>query len=450
MFTSLFSAYVDKYFKGVVGKVSEKFNDKSKEPDFLFEKMTTEDYSADLTWNATTLNHSIVAADVVSLDSSLPLKKRGTIRTASGDVTKLGIKYKMKEKAITDIQVMAAKGQTEKDIAAKILANVPRAIKGIKVRLEIMFQQALSSGQLLIEDPDNEGTGVRASFGYADNHFKSVTGMVWSDTDNAKPLDDIQQLFDEAAAESDTIERVFLSKQYFDYARKSDQIKELVATYLKQVIVSSLSLPVPTKNSTLEALKDEFGCDFEIVDSNFRIEAKDGSQTNVKPWVQGNVVAITNARAGRIVYGTLAEESNKVAGVAYQKSGNYILVSEYAHNEPSLEEFTAAQALAIPVIDDGDHVYVLQADKLGRIVVDDEVSLLKAGETKVLDVKADSAVTASVPAAATWLTATVDSTTNALTLTASANGGSSSRSTTVTLTDADGNTASVEVTQLGA
>ena len=86
MTTSMFAAYVDAFFKKTVGKVTEYYNGKKSESGYLYEEMLDKEYSADLTWNSTSLNHSVVAADVVAMDSSLPLKKRGTIRTASGDI----------------------------------------------------------------------------------------------------------------------------------------------------------------------------------------------------------------------------------------------------------------------------------------------------------------------------------------------------------------------------
>ena len=72
---TLFPEIVDKYFKMVIGQITEKFNDLKTEPVLLHKTMLTEEYSADLSWGSTDLNHSIVAADVVSLESSLPLKK---------------------------------------------------------------------------------------------------------------------------------------------------------------------------------------------------------------------------------------------------------------------------------------------------------------------------------------------------------------------------------------
>ena len=78
MNTSMFAQYVNKYFKGIVGKVTELFNGKKNESDLLYEQMLDEEYSADLTWNSSSFNHSIVAADVVSM-APASLSRRGEL-----------------------------------------------------------------------------------------------------------------------------------------------------------------------------------------------------------------------------------------------------------------------------------------------------------------------------------------------------------------------------------
>lgn len=360
---SIFAQFVDAFFKKTVGKVTELYNGKKTESPYLYESMLDEEYTTDLTWSSTTVNDSIVAADVVSMDSSLPLKTRGTIRNASGDVPKIGVKYQLKEKDLSDITVMRNKGQKASEIAAKILNNVPRAIKAVKIRIEIMFEQALSTGLLLQNSENNDGTGVRARFGYAQAHdFKAVTAA-WTSSASATPITDIRQMFDKAEEDSDTIEHVYLSRQYFDLARKTNEVKELVANSNNQVIISVDTLPRPGRTKTLEALRDEFGAEFHIVDGSFKWEDEAGKKQSIKPWEQPNVVGVPSLKVGRLVHGTLAEDLNRVAGVSYEKSG-FILVSQYSHNEPSLAEFTAAQALALPVIDDGNSVYVLHADEV--------------------------------------------------------------------------------------
>lgn len=360
MNVSLFTEYVNKYFKQVVGKVTTLINDKKNEDTLLHKTMLTEEYSNDLTWASTTVSGSIVSADVVSLGSSLPLKQRDKITTAMGKIPKLGISYRKDEELITNINAMKNKGVNEATIANTILNDVPKVIKGIDVLKEIMFQQALSTGVTLISDSGAQGTGIRVDFGVkAENTFHALTAG-WGDA-SATPLKDIRQIFDKAETDGVTLSVMMLSDAYFNKMRNSEEAKLLVSNYRGITVANAAKLPSPTKSSLLEALADEFGAEFIVVKGSFRQEKPDGSFTTIKPWEQANVVGLIDKKVGRLVYGTLAEETIPVAGVTYEKSGSHILVSKYSETNP-LEEFTCGQALALPVIDGANHIYILKAD----------------------------------------------------------------------------------------
>lgn len=447
---SLFIEYIDKYFRLVIGKITEKVNGKKTEEQLLHKTMLTEEYSPDLTWGSTELNNSIVAADVVALDSSLPLKRRDKISNASGVIPKIGIKFRKGEKVISDINVMRARGADEVTIAGKIFEDAPKAIKGIDVRKEIMFQQALSTGVTLVEGSDegNTGTGVRADFGYLDENTFHATAAKWGET-SALPQDDVQQLFDKAQEDGNSIGLVMMSKKYFNYFRNSTQGKRLAANYRNVSFDANTILPVPSRETMLEALADEFGAPFRVVDSSFKVEKPDGSRVSVKPWEEANIVALPGENVGRLVYGTLAEETNPVSGVNYQKSGSHTLVAKFSKTDP-LEEFTSAQALVIPVIDGVDGIYTLHADSTAKISLDkDTLAFTKVADTtgKIVNVL-HSEGQCTVASNETWCTAAITKA-GKITVKVSANSetGAPARSATVTVTDADDNTATITVNQ---
>ncbi len=238
-----------------------------------------------------------------------------------------------------------------------------------------------------------------------------------------------------------------LSKKYFNYFRNSSQGKRLAANYRNVSFDANTILPVPSRESMMEALADEYGAPFRVVDSAFKVEKADGTRVSVKPWEEANIVALPGENVGRLVYGTLAEETNPVAGVNYQKSGSHILVAKFSKTDP-LEEFTSAQALAIPVIDGVNGIYILHADGTGVLSVSPEtLSFTKSANTtgKKFTVHSDSAFT--VASSETW--ATVSKSGDEVTVKVSANSETSApeRTATITVTDADSHTATVEVTQ---
>lgn len=406
---TLFSGIVEKFFRLVIGKITEKFNGQKTEQTLLHKTMLVEEYSADLTWGATELNHSVVAADVVALDSSLPLKRRDKLSNASGKLPKLGMKYFKGEKAISDINVMIARGTDEATVASKVFDDAPKVIKGIDVRKEIMFLQALSTGQTLVTDEDNDGVGIRVSFGYKDeNTFHAITAP-WGE-ETATPQDDLQQLFDKAQEDGNTIAHIYLSKKYFNFFRKSKQGKLLAASYLNNTVTDINLISVPSRAVFLEALADEYGATFHIVDAAFKYQKQDGKTEAVRPWEEPNIIGVPSEVVGRLVYGTLAEETNPVAGVNYQKSGSHILVSKYSYTDP-LREFTAGQALCLPVIDGADGIYILHADatdKVELVLNPDALAFTAKAATKKVDCHYDGDTDdLSVNTEADWLAASI-------------------------------------------
>lgn len=362
MIASRYTSYLEKYFTPLLGVLTERYNDKTTEQPFLHKQFLREEFSPRMTWGSTSLSHAVVAADVVSLNSSLPLKSRGSLSTASGEIPKLGVKYQKDEKFIQELEMMKNSGRAnEKDIAAKVLDDVPNAVKAIETRKEIMFLQALSSGQTLTSESEDTGLGVRVDFGYKEANKCKAIKAAWSQA-TATPQDDVQQLFDKAEEDSLAITHLFISKKYFNLWRNSEQGKMLAATYAGQVVVDKKLLPLAPKKVFIEAVEDEFGCKVVVVNSTFKIQKADGTMESISPWTEGNIVGVTQAQIGRVVYSTLAEETSPVAGVKYEKSGTHILVSRYGANDP-LCEFTSAQALCLPVIDGGDNIYLLDASQ---------------------------------------------------------------------------------------
>ncbi|MDY5968653.1 MAG: major capsid protein [Bacteroidales bacterium] len=447
---SLFAEIVEKYFKIVIGKITEKFNGSKKESPLLHKTMLTEEYSADLTYGATELNNSVVAADVVAMDSPLPLKSRGSIKNASGKLPKLGVKYRKGEKDISDINIMRSRGTDEATIASKVMEDTPKCVKSMDVRKEIMFEQALSTGMTLVSgdetEEENDGTGVRVSFGYLDENTFHATVAPWGQS-GYKPVDDIEQMFAKAMEDGNAINHVYLSKKYFNFIRSSEQGKKLVADFRGQIYTNIAHLTQPGRQAMLDALADEFGATFHIVDSSFKVEEHSGKKHSVRPWEEANLVGVPEEVVGRLVYGTLAEETNPVPGVSYQKSGSHVLISKYSKTDP-LEEFTAAQALCLPVIDGGDSIYLLHADETDNFTVSkDEMTFTSAKGSDTATIHYDG-VLGDLTITADEDFVTVSRRKNVLTVSVSANTGVGATERTATVSITDGTeTLTIGVTQ---
>ena len=358
---SLFIEYVSKIWPKLSLYVNEKVNGKKAQPTYLHKTMLNPVYSADQKWEGTSANTVFVAADMVAMDSPLPLKTRNAVSTASGTLPKIGMKKQLTETQINAINIMKAHLSLATGEAAasqkarifnKILDDGLACSVGIDERNEANFLAALSDGVILIEDEKNTGLGLRINFGYlADNSFGVATqGTITGD--------DIERVLNKANADGNSVAAIAIAKSTYDKMRKTQWAKELVAAYKEMTVTGDTVLPVPTAASFDEAFESEYGVSFLKIDRSVSYE-KNGQRTSYKPFNANKLVFLPDANnVGSLVWGTLAEDTNRVAGVEYSTVDQYKLISRYSKNDP-LAEFTNGQALVLPVIENVEAIYTI-------------------------------------------------------------------------------------------
>jgi hypothetical protein len=353
---SIFIKWVEKFFPGITIKVVETLNGTDRQPSYLHRQMLTKEYSTDGTWNSLTSDNTNVVADVVAMDSSLPLKSRPAISSASGEIPKMGMELKLNEKQLTALDVLVATGASDAQIVAKLFADTPRVIAGIYEQCEAIFLEGLSSGVAVV-DTNNVGTGVRLDYGYKSANKSGTTGAIWSTANltGVTPLTDIRVLLDIANTAGKSPRFIFMDTVSFNRLKGSDEGKNLYATTIGNF---GTTKPIPTSAQFTSAFQDEYGLQIRIVDRSVTYEI-DGNKTTVKPWATGQVVLTDSENVGSLVWSTLAEANHPVSGVTYTTADNFILASKYRQNKPSLGEFTSAQARVAPVITGVEGIFVL-------------------------------------------------------------------------------------------
>ena len=346
------------YFKAIAKTIEEKINGKKTELTYLHKEMLTEELSVDLQWKSLTVNSSIVAADIVSLDSNLPLKKRSSFGTASGDVPKMGMKFQLTEKQMTDLDVLKARNVETSVLVDKIFDDQKRAIMGIHERNEYIFLQSLSSGVAVVDDENNVGIGVRVDYGYlSSNKFGATTP--WSDP-ASKPISDIKRIVKAAKAKGDTIKFIMMSDTSFDLFAENAETRQNFA-FSQNFAGENANIPVPDLMQVNTMLQRKHGVQIIIVDRTVTTE-KDGVKTVHTPWEANKVVFLTSKKVGKLVYGILAEETRKSPKCMYEKSGSYILLKKWSTEEP-FAEWTSSQALVLPVLNNVSSIYVLDHEE---------------------------------------------------------------------------------------
>jgi hypothetical protein len=354
---SLFPAWVDNYFKIFTQKIVEKLNGSTNPLTYLHRTMLKKEYSPTLRWGSLSTSNTAVSADVVAMDSSLPLKKRDSIKKADGEIPKIGMKLGLNETTMNELNILLAVGGQESEVLRKLFADTDKVISGVWERLEFMFHQALSTGMILVADDDNPGLGIRVSFNHpASNKFGVVKG--WSDS-AAKPIDDIDRVIEAARPSGNTIRYILMDKSTWNKFKVNQQVREQYAFY--RDFVGNNVPPVQSVDKANEFLQASYGVSITIIDRHVLVE-KDGKQKSVKPWADNAVVFLTDLNVGSLTYGRLAEETFPDKAVDYQKVDDFILVSKYHKNDP-IKEFTSSQAIVLPVINNIDSIYIMDCEE---------------------------------------------------------------------------------------
>ena len=353
---------------------------------YLFKTMLRKVYSPDQKWEGTSAKTTYVAADMVAMDSPITIKSRPTVATSNGKLPKVGMKKKLQETDINNINIMKAhlalatteeaKATERRRIFAKLADDGTACSVGIDEKTEMNFLSGLSNGVILVEDEDNTGTGLRVKFGYLPaNTFGTITKGELS-------REDFENVNDKADADGNAIIKVMMAKSKLGEIRRTRWAKELAADYSEKTYTDETNLPVPSVKSFTAAFEEEFGYAIETVDRTVVTE-KNGKKKNVKPWNKDRLVFLCQEEVGSLVYGTLAEATNQVQGVQYATIDDYKLISRYSHNEPSLEEVTSGQALVLPVIEDVDQIYVIDCSESKSAEVDTEAETQDVGDVYV-------------------------------------------------------------------
>ena len=354
MVQSQFVEYIRKIFprlQNVVDTVNGKRNGEQKRT-YLHKTMLRKVYSADQKWSNAAVNTTYVAADMVSMNSPLPIKSRDAIAHANGSLPKIGMKKIMFESDINAVNIMKAQGAEWTNIANKLTSDPIACSVGIDEQNEANFLTGLSNGIVAVEDENNTGTALRINFGYLPENCFGV------ETQNELTLDDIKRVLANADNNGDTIITIAIALSTYNKLRQTQGAKELVANYRGQTFDSSTKLPVPTASLFDEAFADDNnGVRFLKIDRSI-ISEKNGKRKPYKPWNQNKLIFLTTEEVGALVWGTLAEKTNPVEGVVYSTVDEYKLISRYRTTEP-FTETTSGQALVLSVIENVDQIYSL-------------------------------------------------------------------------------------------
>lgn len=352
---SLFESYVATWFPKLVISVTETFNDKNRPQPYYYRRFLRKEFSLDGKFTSLSRTNRLIMADVVAMDSSIPLKRRPSVAELPGSVPKIATERYLNESDLTRLRLMDRAGYPEATIVRDLFQDIPAVIGGQYEKIEYMFLRALSSGILLVDNTTNVGTGIRFDYGYlAENQFDA--SVIWS-SPTAKPLDDLVVVANKARLDGTPIVRFLLDNTTLNYVLNSENARAYVGGITFPGAVTAVA---PTLEQLNTAMAGAYGFQFERIDRSCTFEIN-GAQTTVNPWEAGQVIGITSEQLGSLVWSEVAEAWVRPEGPAYQIADEFILVKKYHVIRPSLAEFTASESRALPVISDVQRIYKLDS-----------------------------------------------------------------------------------------
>lgn len=353
---SLFIELVERWFPRLVLSVTRTINDENREQPLYFPRFLTRRFSLSGKWDALAQYNSRVMADVIAMDSSIPLKRREAVSKASGEIPKLAMEMQLNETQLTELLTMQSSSLfDEGQLIEELFRDTAACINGQYERLDYLFLKGLSAGIVEVDNTDNVGIGVRLNFQYpAANQFSST--LPW-DNPLATPFSDLQPLLDKASADGNPIRIIMIDRPTWNGILQTDEAKNMYAAWLGVVTGAPISIPVDRFN---ESVRANYGFVFEIVERSCVYQIN-GVNTAANPWEPGQVIALNNTNVGSLVWSFLAEAQRPVSGITYQVADQFILASKYHLRRPSYSEVTSSQSRAVPVISAVNQIYKLDS-----------------------------------------------------------------------------------------
>ena len=347
-----FIKYIQRYFTGFIASVYKTINGEKNAPKYLYKTMLTPKPSIDGKWTSLLADNQNVAADVVAMDSPLPVKLRPSMGSVSGDIPKLGMELKMNENQLDQVDTMLAKNAEIKDIVTEIFDDTKRCIVGVEEQKEYLFLRGFSSG-IALTDNDNVGTGVRVNYGYMN---QAGVPVVWSNANLATmtPVADLQREIDKADAKGITIGYISIDKASLDIARRCDEVKDLYAVSNGNF---SSTKPSPSNKNFPSFLEEELGVKLIVVNRSIKFE-KDGVKKTVKAWDEGKAILHPDLIVGQLVWKKPVDADHQSKAVEYRTGEHGALLSKYVTHKP-FGEFTDIQARNVPVVNNVNEIFQL-------------------------------------------------------------------------------------------
>lgn len=275
-----------------------------------------------------------VSASVHALDTQTQIASREMIQKGAQALALIKRQIPIREKEIIKIQTPRTDAELNFTVS-QLYKDSEKMVESVKVRVEAMRMELLSSGKIKIEE---NGVKVTLDYGLPSGNKKSFN---WSNLETAKPLDDIKSLVkavkDQSGSKST---RALTSSTVVDTICSCLSVRKSIFGVNCDMIVTLADL-----NNLLSRMDLP---KFVTYDELYKIETAKGFET--KRYYPENTISIfSDNTLGETIYGLTAEEIELIGNGNMDEAsmiGN-IFTGTYSTVDP-VAKFTKAAATALP------------------------------------------------------------------------------------------------------
>ncbi|NMA48362.1 MAG: major capsid protein E [Tissierellia bacterium] len=284
-----------------------------------------------------------VSAEVHAFDTKTQLASREAIDKGVASLALIKRQIKIAEKEIIKINNPRSDAEL-RFVLAQLYKDAEKMADAVKVRVEAMRMELLSTGKVAINE---NGVKVTLDYKVPAGNKKSFN---WSNLSTAKPLDALTALADaveEASGSRPT--RALTSRKIVRTICSANSVRAAVHGVNSDKIVTLAEL-----NNLLVQ------CDLPqivVYEGKYRVEGAKGYTT--KRYFPENVISMFGPEAlGETIYGLTAEEVKLIGDGKMDDATlleSKIFVGTYTSIDP-VGEFTKAAATALPTLPNGEEL----------------------------------------------------------------------------------------------
>lgn len=304
------------------------------------------------------------AASIVDRNSAAPLRTRVKSEILHGQIPAIKEKMLMDEDDYRDYMTIANMSMNPADKQAQLLQllfnDVSRVGNSLWKRVDIMCQQALSTGTITISpanNPDGIVAGTLDLMMPASNRVTaSGSGGAWNNPGATIINDILTRVIYPAQARGIKFTKILIDlPTWYNFINNVDILKRIAGLRMIQAnAIATLNIDGINQYMVVNGWPV-----FEIVDSLIGIES-DGITTAIRPWQVGTLSFIPTDMIGVIKNAPAIESLRKDPNISYATINGSALISKWFDNEP-WGEWTKGELNAIPVLDMVDYIYLLDS-----------------------------------------------------------------------------------------